>query len=241
MRKKFLLLFVIVLFTIHLSLVVLAKKEKGEVKEPIEKITFIHYKGGRARIAGKTPPSALCYKLMGIKWKNLPINYVINPNGYEEEFVIGAISSAVEEWDKYTSQHLYGGYEINYEADWDDEVGEVDYQNEYVFGEYKDNNVIAVTNIWYNSRTKAIVDYDVLFNTYYTWHDCTQEECNEENKGMDLQNIATHETGHGLGLNDVYNQVCQEVTMYGYSSYGETIKRDLATADILGLQKIYGK
>jgi predicted Zn-dependent protease len=58
---------------------------------------------------------------------------------------------------------------------------------------------------------------------------------------MDLQNIATHETGHGLGLDDVYQKTCSAVTMYGYSDYGETQKRTLETPDIVGLQMIYGE
>ena len=57
---------------------------------------------------------------------------------------------------------------------------------------------------------------------------------------MDLQNIATHELGHSAGLNDIYSSTCSEVTMYGYSSYGETKKRTLEQPDITGLQKIYG-
>ena len=57
---------------------------------------------------------------------------------------------------------------------------------------------------------------------------------------MDLQNIATHEIGHGVGLTDVYQTACSQATMYGYSDYGDIIKRDLAQPDITGLQKLYG-
>jgi predicted Zn-dependent protease len=57
---------------------------------------------------------------------------------------------------------------------------------------------------------------------------------------MDVQNIATHEIGHTLGLDDLYTTSCSAVTMFGYSGYGDTAKRDLAIPDITGLQKLYG-
>jgi hypothetical protein len=56
---------------------------------------------------------------------------------------------------------------------------------------------------------------------------------------MDLQNIETHEFGHWLVLNDLYTRPSSQQTMYGYSDYGETIKRDLASGDIAGILKIY--
>jgi predicted Zn-dependent protease len=57
---------------------------------------------------------------------------------------------------------------------------------------------------------------------------------------MDLQNIATHELGHAVGMADIYTTSSQEVTMYGYSTEGETKKRSLETPDIIGLEKMYG-
>ena len=57
---------------------------------------------------------------------------------------------------------------------------------------------------------------------------------------VDLQNIATHEIGYGVGLDDVYETACSEVTMYGYSENGETKKRTLDEPDIEGIQKLYG-
>jgi predicted Zn-dependent protease len=57
---------------------------------------------------------------------------------------------------------------------------------------------------------------------------------------MDLQNIATHEFGHAVGLGDIYDTACSSVTMYGYSDYGDTVKRTLETPDITGLRTLYG-
>jgi len=57
---------------------------------------------------------------------------------------------------------------------------------------------------------------------------------------MDLQNIATHELGHAVGLNDIYSGSCSYVTMYGYSTEGDIGKRTLEQPDITGLQTMYG-
>ncbi len=78
------------------------------------------------------------------------------------------------------------------------------------------------------------MDYDISFETNYEWGNATIDP-----KMMDLQNIATHEIGHGIGLSDLYNS-CTEETMYGFSSFGEIEKRTLNLGDITGLQKMYG-
>jgi len=232
--KKLLLL---VLAVILLIPVVLAIPENSRAKEPLDKITFIHYRDGSVRAIGIPAKTSTCYKMLGVKWKSLPVSYVINPDGYTESFVTSAISASTEEWDSHTLANLFDGYTIDYSATWDDTVDQVDYKNEYVFGSYPDTNVIAVTSVWYTRIGRQIVDYDVLFNTYFSWADCAATNCIQQ---MDLQNIATHETGHGIGLADVYDSTCNQVTMYGYSTYGETIKRTLEQPDITGLQKLYG-
>jgi len=81
-----------------------------------------------------------------------------------------------------------------------------------------------------------------MFDTDYTWGNAglTSETELGDTSVMDLQNIATHELGHGVGLADIYSSTCSAVTMYGYSDYGETQKRTLETPDITGLQTLYG-
>lgn len=91
-----------------------------------------------------------------------------------------------------------------------------------------------MTAVWYDSTQTKIVEVDIMFNTYYSWGDATLNS-----SLMDLQDIATHEFGHALGLGDVYTRACVPATMFGYSSVGETYKRTLDSADVTGLAKIY--
>lgn len=232
----------IYVFVIALVLLVGVLAFAGAVKdEKPEKITFIHYKDGKIKVidAKAKPTTNTCYKLLGAK---LPVTagyYVnpTNPDGLSEDFVTSSISAGNEEWDKYTSKELFNdAYTIDYSANWDDVTP--DRRNEYSFGVYPQTGVIAVTNIWIarSGKNKMIVDFDVLFNTGSTWDwgDATLNPAL-----MDLQNIATHETGHGLGLADLYN-TCISETMYGYSSEGDVEKRTLNSGDIAGIRSLYG-
>lgn len=207
----------------------------------LEKIEFIHYKKGFAKPdAPKAPKSPSCYKFLTpgkspIRWRNLPVNYAINPTnpqGLAETFITGAVSTSAETWDAVTGKELMSD---TYAVDSTAVYGIQDYENAITFGDYPTTGVIAVTAVWYNPATKAIVEFDIMFDTDWTWGDATADPV-----VMDLQNIATHELGHGVGLADVYETACGEVTMYGYSDYGETKKQTLEQPDITGLQELYG-
>lgn len=54
-----------------------------------------------------------------------------------------------------------------------------------------------------------------------------------------FESIATHELGHSVGLDDLYDGSCSEQTMYGYATEGETKKRTLEAGDIAGVQELY--
>lgn len=199
----------------------------------LDRIDFIHY--AKPANPGKAPKTETCYKIMGVKWNSLPVRYVINPSNPQslpEGFVTSAVSTAAETWDASTSKELFNNaYLIDYSA----KYGVQNYQNAVAFGDYPDANVIAITSVWYTRVGKQIVESDVLFNTRFNWGDAASNSA-----AMDLQNIATHELGHSVGLDDIYSTSCSSVTMYGYSTEGEIQKRTLEQADILGLQKIYG-
>ncbi|MCW4044754.1 MAG: matrixin family metalloprotease [Candidatus Bathyarchaeota archaeon] len=170
------------------------------------------------------------------KWTTFPVNIEVDTSGIglDATIVLTTLTSSGEEWDKYTSKEIFGLVKqssgLVVETDTPDRI------NEIVFGSISNTNIIAQTTIWYNRFTKVIVDFDMVFNTYWTWGDATTTS-----GVMDLQNIATHELGHGFGLADLYQSKWSEQTMYGYASIGETKKRTLASGDSAGIQALYGK
>jgi len=223
------------------------------------KAIFIHYRKGFAKPcnndgicdpdegpwcadckkAGGKEKGPRCYGFLskGAKLKSAK-SLTINP-----ELDTSVILNSALEWDSNTSVVLFDGYATDPTADWDSEAP--DGRNEFSFGDYPQSGVIAVAVVWgYFSgppQTREIVEFDVMFDTDYSWGDAgpTSETELGDTSVMDLQNIATHEIGHGVGLDDVYESACSEVTMYGYSTEGETKKRTLADPDITGIQKLY--
>jgi len=86
---------------------------------------------------------------------------------------------------------------------------------------------------YYSYSGSTLTDCDTVFNTYYSWSTSGQAGY------YDVQNIATHELGHWLQLNDLYGGGDTEKTMYGYSATGETKKRTLESDDLSGINYIY--
>jgi len=232
-----------------ISIAFAGKPDRG----PLEKIVFIHYKKGYGKPEGTPgkPPKVGegDYKLLvkGAKWKTTePI--VIdpdNPDGLSEAFIVSAITASVNEWDDGTYSDwggvpidLFGGHSTVHDATFDTVTP--DGRNEILFGDYQQEGVIAVCIVWgyFGGRPsgREIIEFDIMFDTDFDWGDATVNP-----EVMDLQNIATHELGHGAGLGDLYRPRTSEETMYGYSEYGETKKRTLESGDIAGIQFLYGE
>lgn len=95
---------------------------------------------------------------------------------------------------------------------------------------------IAEAHVWSLLPSGEIVDTDLRFNNSYKWSGAGTPPVDK----YDVQNIATHELGHCLGLADLYDRSLDtEKTMYGKAVKGETKKRTLHTDDILGLRFLY--
>ena len=217
----------------------LPKQDAGD-KGPLTKVTFIHYKNGDAKPAGPAKSKPInCYGFLasGAKWKIIE-PYFVNPenSGLDGSFVGSAVNAAVAEWETHGG-NIFGVGSIDDTAAYNDSL---DGKNTASFGLYSDPNVIAITSVWGyfggSPKSRALVEWDMLFNTHFTFGDATPPN----SALMDLQNIATHEMGHSAGMDDLYNTACYSETMYGYSTEGETSKRDLYTGDIAGIKKLYG-
>lgn len=202
----------------------------------IAKAEFIHHeKNNQRNTVSSTfvPGSGVCWGTFATWNSTTPVSYVINPTnrqGLDSTFITSAISTSAETWDAATSRELFTNiYTVNPKA----QYGKLDGKNSIVFGAMSPGT-IAVTSTWYYTATGQIIEFDMKFNSYYTWGDASVTS-----NVMDLQNIATHELGHSVGMIDIYSTSCSDVTMYGYGSIGETKKRTLETPDITGLSSLY--
>lgn len=99
-----------------------------------------------------------------------------------------------------------------------------------------DPHAFAKTQLWFDEETGEIVAADLAFNgSLGALTVCPETGCPAE--GIDLENVATHELGHFLGL---AHSVDPSATMWCDAVKGDLQKRTLAPDDELGLCSIYG-
>ncbi|MFQ5406513.1 MAG: matrixin family metalloprotease [Candidatus Micrarchaeia archaeon] len=241
--KRFLAVFLVLVLTASIAFAGAGKGPKD--KGPLEKIEIVHYEKGHAKPpwaggGGKGKGKTKCYAFIAkdAKWKTVP-SYAINPFNVfnlSESFVTSTVSKSAEVWDAASSGELFSD---SYSVDYVVQAGSLDGVNAISWGQYPQDGVIAVTTIWGyfggKPSTREIVEFDLLFDNDFEWGNADLDPLK-----MDLENIAVHELGHGLGLADLYESACLDETMYGYSSEGEISKRDLNSGDVQGIQKLYG-
>lgn len=236
----------VVVFVLAMLSTVRARERGNQDDRVLSKVTFIHFRKGHGKPdwtpgrgggGKKEEEGYYSYISKGARWRDIEL-FVVNPTnsqGLKKGFILTAVSDALEEWESYAGE-VFGPVEVDYDANYND--GELDYANTFSFGSYGNPNVIAVTTVWGffggPPKQRKIVEADVMFNEDFDWGDAYLDDT-----VMDLLNIATHEGGHCGGMGDLYEPAANEETMYGYSDYGEIIKRDLFIGDITGITKLY--
>ncbi len=217
----------------------------------LERVVFVHYRKGYGKPQdgpGKKPPTGgpSCYGFIarGANWKTLPVEFHVgcsNRSGLSQRFLESAFSAAASAWDDATSAELFNTKTPVMETELTIDPDVANGVNEIAFQDLSAAHAIAITYVWGwfsgPADQREIVEFNMILDDgEYTWGDALGDS-----SLMDVQNIATHELGHALGLNDVYQSACSTVTMYGYSDYGEISKRILEQPDITGLQELYGQ
>ena len=221
----------LVLATLFLSVTGIGIATNNKAPPNMERVSFVHY----AKLTEYSKPTwddtEDNFKLImgGVRWFDT-ISYEVNPDGsgLDPDIVKSTLEASSEAWDSETSFELFAPPNITNESS----IG-YDGINRIVWSSL-DPGIIGVTHLWIIPGAKEIVEFDMEFNTHYTWGNATADP-----SVMDLQDIATHEFGHN-GLDDLRPPKDWALTMYAYSSSGETYKRTLGTGDILGIQELYG-
>lgn len=181
-----------------------------------------------------------CYGFLarGAKWKSIEPYIVdaVNRRGLGEVFVSDNLAMNIGKWETAAGTQILGS-EVSGVVDGADMVSPDD-KNEVYFGDISSSGAIGVTIVWGIFRGPPSIRELVEWDQVYDDVDFDWSSSGEAGK-MDFENIATHELGHSVGMDDLYNSECSEQTMYGYAGYGETKKRTLEAGDITGVQELY--
>jgi dipeptidyl aminopeptidase/acylaminoacyl peptidase len=189
----------------------------------------IRYSGAVSALAAETCPPTLSDFYGGMKWpESCPsVSYEIYENTGDCTGEGAAIQAAADTWSNVNCSC----FTLNYAGATTRSAPVRDGHNVLRWG--STDGSIATAYIWYSGS--SILECDVVFEDGYAWS--AAPSCPSDK--MDVQNIATHELGHWLLLEDLYKSCNSELTMYGYASYDETKKRSLHQSDKDGICYIY--
>ncbi len=167
----------------------------------------------------------------GITWQ---LNASTVPPTVGVDTAINALTSAFGAWTgaDHAEQFSYGGATSVRRP-------RADFVNAVLWGKIS-AGAIAITYVRYYTSTGILADVDTVFNSHYPWaiFDAALGDCASSPNAYDVQDIATHEFGHWVGLDDLYNSADSDLTMYGYGAGGELKKRTLGTGDISGANTV---
>ena len=178
------------------------------------------------------------YAYSGVHWPTgKVVTYSVNTKGAPTG-AITAIENAFETWDQQISDRLF---DDNVQVASQKMAGNrYDGKNVMSWGRLG-RGIIAQTTVWYYTTTLEIVEFGMVFNTAYKWGIDADGEGSAYTltNAFDVQNIATHEAGHTLMLEDLYMPETSALTMYGYGSYGQTYAISLGAGDVNGIMAVY--
>jgi len=204
--------------------------------------------GGGGEDPGDPTGTESCYGFLakGAKWKTVE-PWVINSEGsnLDSAYVLTNLSSNIGKWENAAVFDILGtGTSTNQVLEAD--TVSMDDKNEVYFADITQDGAVGVTIIWGyfrgNPAWRELLEWDQVYdNVDYRWsQDCGAEDCLVQgSEKMDFEDVSTHELGHSVGLDDLYDTACSTVTMYGFVGYGETHSRSLEDGDINGVTQLY--
>ena len=252
MKKKLFSVLLALVLALSLCLVtavpVGAQDNKPITPPEVKEVTFIHYARpdspgkppappGQAKKDEEPPPvDNTYYELLGLYLPST-FSYKVNLSGAPEGALV-EIRQAFETWDGVVTTELFN------DAVETTTISRLslDGQNVVFWNRIAPPKIIAMVRIWYlddEGTPDPIIEFDIVLNAFLKWGIDPDPDDEDTINAFDVQNIVTHEVGHPVGLDDLYEEEYRELTMYGYSSKGETQKISLEQGDKDGALYIY--
>jgi len=177
----------------------------------------------------------VCTTLLGyeMKWSTSSVKYWVNTAGGPTGSY-SAITSAMDTWTNVDTSIFAFSYEgtsyITTNPNQSDGKNVVEFRSLAPLGF---DQSLGISYIWSYVSTGEITETDIFLNTDYPL------STDMSPNAFDVQSMVTHEFGHSLCLDDLYNTGDSEKTMYWGISKGETKKRTLDQDDINGITYLY--
>lgn len=183
----------------------LLKRENGEFKyEDSEIEEPVRFKPAKA--------AAGCCKTYAA-WPDKHVGYLVNTAGADVPTLAARadILAGAAAWNETVNVLECTGNSNKIGAAYDGE-------NVVSFNPVSSGSAIAVTYLWYNKRTRTMVEFDMYFFEK-AWNFKSLTAGDSCTQGFYYQTIATHEFGHAVGID--HNR-CADSMMYPYAGYCNT-------------------
>lgn len=229
----------------------LGKKRDPQSGKLVEGYMIVeHGKSGQAKPDHAGGPkngggTSSCYGFLarGAKWKTTEpwIMNTSNTRGLDGSTVFNIVGNSIQKWEDKAGTEILGSGSTTTNQLVADTSGSPDALNEVYFADIQGTSAIGVTTVWGvfggPPSGRQLVEWDQVYDD--VTFDWSADPVNGIAGKMDFENIATHELGHSVGMDDLYDGSCTDETMYGYAGTGETNKRTLNAGDIEGISSLY--
>jgi hypothetical protein len=196
------------------------------------------------------------YALTGFRWNQrdpkvqLYLNPTDTPSGLTAESSQNAISAAADTWDDAVSQNIFADgstVKIDYTKQVANPFSGSMNADSFSANGWKNfgNSYLGVSCYWSNGQKVdgyySLTEADTIYNLDYQW---TNDWNTAVNTGkMDLQSVAVHELGHGIGMGDLYTLPSSDPRSQDFQQVMNLYdgpQRTLGNGDKTGVQKLYG-